>query len=74
VREGHSLESINLQATPRPGLLAELAGAARSVGGTLLTSTTDDTEKTTLLVDTPRSRRRDLRTSLQLVDGVTVTG
>jgi RelA/SpoT family (p)ppGpp synthetase len=74
VREGHSLESINLQATPRPGLLAELAGAARSVGGTLLTSTTDDTEKTTLLVDTPRSRKRDLRTSLQLVDGVTVTG
>lgn len=74
VREGHTLENVIVEAAPRPGLLAEIAAAARSVGGTLLTSTTEETEQTTLVVDTPRGRRRDLRTSLRLVDGVTVTG
>lgn len=73
VREGHTLENIVIDATPRPGLLADIAAAARSVGGTLLTSTAEETERTTLVVDTPRGRRRDLRTSLRLVDGVTVT-
>lgn len=72
VREGHTLENITIEAAPRPGLLAEIAAAARSVGGTLLTSTAEEAARTTLVVDTPRGRKRDLRTSLRLVDGVTV--
>jgi GTP pyrophosphokinase len=70
VRDGHSLESITVEAAPRPGLLADLAAAARSVGGTLLTSASEDVDKVAIVVDTPRTRRRDLRTALRLVEGV----
>lgn len=72
VRDGHTLESLTIEATPRPGLLADIAAAARSVGGTLLTSTAEDHERTTLVVDTPKGRKRDLHTSLRLVNGVSI--
>lgn len=72
VREGHTLENVTIECAPRSGLLADIAAAARSVGATLLTSTSDETDRTTLVLDTPQGRRRDLRTSLRLVDGITI--
>lgn len=67
IPEGHALEHVTIDGAARPGLLAEIAAAIQSVGGALLTSTSDGGERLELVVDTPNNRRRDLRTALRLV-------
>ncbi len=70
VRPDHTAESHTVQAAPRPGLLAELAGQVSSVGGELLAVTQLDDDRLRLDIAVGPSRRRRLRAALSLVGGV----